>query len=207
MDFGSINPAVLIASLMMASVPILLASLGELVVEKAGVLNLGVEGMMIMGTVLLYGLARHGLHFLHLFVPSGVPALLLPFIVMIEIISFLSRPISLSVRLFANILAGHITLAVFGGFVVLLLASNGWSFLAPVPLHWLRLALRRYNQASLLAQALAATHAHWGRIDFLINSAGWAGPTMPLDEFTLEVWNRVLNVNLNGVFLLFVKGY
>jgi 3-oxoacyl-[acyl-carrier protein] reductase len=56
------------------------------------------------------------------------------------------------------------------------------------------------SEASV-AQALAATHAHWGRIDFLINSAGWAGPTMPLDEFTLEVWNRVLNVNLNGVFL------
>ena len=51
MDFGSINPAVLIASLMAASVPILLAALGELVVEKAGVLNLGVEGMMIMGAI------------------------------------------------------------------------------------------------------------------------------------------------------------
>ena len=51
MDIGGINPAVLIASLMVASVPILLAALGELVVEKAGVLNLGVEGMMIMGAV------------------------------------------------------------------------------------------------------------------------------------------------------------
>lgn len=51
MDFGSINPAVLIASLMVASVPIMLAALGELVVEKAGVLNLGVEGMMIMGAI------------------------------------------------------------------------------------------------------------------------------------------------------------
>ena len=51
MDFGTINPAILIASLMMASVPILLAALGELVVEKAGVLNLGVEGMMIMGAI------------------------------------------------------------------------------------------------------------------------------------------------------------
>ncbi|MGB3147714.1 MAG: ABC transporter permease, partial [Paracoccaceae bacterium] len=49
MDFGSINPVVLIASLMVAAVPIILASLGELVVEKSGVLNLGVEGMMIMG--------------------------------------------------------------------------------------------------------------------------------------------------------------
>jgi general nucleoside transport system permease protein len=49
--FGGINPAVLIASLMVASVPIMLAAIGELVVEKAGVLNLGVEGMMIMGAI------------------------------------------------------------------------------------------------------------------------------------------------------------
>ncbi len=51
MDFYGINPAVLIASLMVASVPIMLAAIGELVVEKAGVLNLGVEGMMIMGAI------------------------------------------------------------------------------------------------------------------------------------------------------------
>ena len=51
MDLGGINPAVLIASLMVASVPIILAAIGELVVEKAGVLNLGVEGMMIMGAI------------------------------------------------------------------------------------------------------------------------------------------------------------
>lgn len=51
MDFGTINPVILIASLMVASVPIMLAALGELVVEKAGVLNLGVEGMMIIGAI------------------------------------------------------------------------------------------------------------------------------------------------------------
>ena len=51
MDFGSINPVVLIATLMVAATPILLAAIGELVVEKAGVLNLGVEGMMIVGAV------------------------------------------------------------------------------------------------------------------------------------------------------------
>ncbi len=51
MDFGSINPVLLIASLMVASTPILLAALGELVVERSGVLNLGVEGMMIVGAV------------------------------------------------------------------------------------------------------------------------------------------------------------
>ncbi len=51
MEFGGINPVILIAALMVAAVPIMLAALGELVVEKAGVLNLGVEGMMIMGAV------------------------------------------------------------------------------------------------------------------------------------------------------------
>jgi len=71
-------------------------------------------------TVIVYGLWRHKLHFFKLFVPSGVPAALLPFIVLIEVLSFVSRPISLSIRLFANMLAGHITLKVFAGFVVAL---------------------------------------------------------------------------------------
>jgi F-type H+-transporting ATPase subunit a len=70
--------------------------------------------------VVVYGLARHKLHFFRLFVPSGVPAVILPFIVVIEVLSFLSRPLSLSIRLFANMLAGHITLEVFAGFVVAL---------------------------------------------------------------------------------------
>ena len=74
--------------------------------------------LLVIGTVLFYGFWKHGLKFLNLFVPSGVPALVLPMVVIIEIISFLSRPISLSVRLFANMLAGHITLKVFAGFVV-----------------------------------------------------------------------------------------
>ena len=61
-------------------------------------------------TVLIYGFWRHGLHFFNLFVPKGVPIYILPLIVFIEILSFISRPISHSVRLFANMLAGHITL-------------------------------------------------------------------------------------------------
>lgn len=76
-----------------------------------------VLAMLVIGTVVVYGFWKHGLGFLKLFVPSGVPGVLLPLVVMIEIISFLSRPISLSVRLFANMLAGHITLKVFAGFV------------------------------------------------------------------------------------------
>ncbi|CAM5552393.1 ATP synthase subunit a [Mycolicibacterium aubagnense] len=75
---------------------------------------------LVIGTVILYGFYKHGFGFLKLFVPSGVPGVLLPLVVAIEVISFLSRPISLSVRLFANMLAGHITLKVFAGFVVTL---------------------------------------------------------------------------------------
>jgi F-type H+-transporting ATPase subunit a len=76
--------------------------------------------LAVILTVLVYGLWKHKLHFFKLFVPSGVPVVLLPFITVIEVLSFISRPISLSIRLFANILAGHITLEVFAGFVVLL---------------------------------------------------------------------------------------
>ncbi|WP_419913656.1 F0F1 ATP synthase subunit A [Hoeflea sp.] len=78
--------------------------------------------MLVIGTVVVYGFMKHGLGFLQLFVPSGVPGILLPLVVAIEVISFLSRPISLSVRLFANMLAGHITLKVFAGFVTSLSA-------------------------------------------------------------------------------------
>ena len=80
-------------------------------------------------TVLIYGLYRHGLHFFNLFVPKGVPIYILPLIVAIEMLSFMSRPISHSVRLFANMLAGHITLQVFAGFIILLgtaLGAIGW---------------------------------------------------------------------------------
>ena len=78
--------------------------------------------VLVIGTVLVYGFAKHGFKFLGVFVPSGVPGPLLLLVVPIEIISFLSRPISLSVRLFANMLAGHITLKVFAGFVASLSA-------------------------------------------------------------------------------------
>lgn len=74
--------------------------------------------LLVIGTVIIYGFYKHGVSFLKLFVPSGVPGIIIPLVVAIEIISFLSRPISLSVRLFANMLAGHITLKVFAGFIV-----------------------------------------------------------------------------------------
>ncbi len=70
--------------------------------------------------VVIYGFMRHGFHFFNLFVPKGVPFYILPLVVFIELMSFLSRPLSHSVRLFGNMLAGHITLQVFAGFIVLL---------------------------------------------------------------------------------------
>jgi F-type H+-transporting ATPase subunit a len=89
--------------------------------------------LLVIGIVVVYGLLHNGMGFLKLFVPSGVPMVLLPFIVPIEFISFLSRPVSLSVRLFANMLAGHITLNVMGGFVVALLGAGAFMALAPLP--------------------------------------------------------------------------
>jgi F-type H+-transporting ATPase subunit a len=76
--------------------------------------------------VTIIGFIKHGIKYLELFVPKGVPVVLLPLIVVIEIISYLSRPVSLSVRLFANMMAGHTMLKVFGGFVISLGLLGGW---------------------------------------------------------------------------------
>ena len=81
--------------------------------------------LLVFFIVLIYGFYKNGLKFFKIFVPPGVPMYILPLVVTIEIISFLTRPLSHSVRLFANMLAGHITLKVFAGFVVLLGTSFG----------------------------------------------------------------------------------
>jgi len=82
--------------------------------------------IVIFFGVTVIGFLKHGIKYLELFVPSGVPKLLLPLIIVIEVISYLSRPVSLSVRLFANMMAGHTMLKVFGGFVVSLGLVGGW---------------------------------------------------------------------------------
>ena len=76
--------------------------------------------------VTILGFIIHGFKYLKIFVPSGVPVVLLPIISIIEIISYLSRPVCLSVRLFANMMAGHTMLKVFGGFVISLGLVGGW---------------------------------------------------------------------------------
>ena len=85
--------------------------------------------LLVFFTVLIYGLYKNGLKFFKIFVPSGVPVYVLPLVVFIEVLSFLLKPVSHSVRLFANMLAGHIALKVFAGFVAMLgvsLGAIGW---------------------------------------------------------------------------------
>jgi F-type H+-transporting ATPase subunit a len=84
--------------------------------------------LLVFFIVVGYGFWKNGLHFLRLFAPTGMPKLMLPVIVPIELLSFLSRPISHSVRLFGNMLAGHITLQVFAGFIIMLSGAGilGW---------------------------------------------------------------------------------
>lgn len=89
---------------------------------------------LVIFTVIIYGIYKHGARFFGLFVPAGVHPLMLIILVPIEVISFVSRPISLSVRLFANMLAGHIALKIFAGFVATLLFAGGWVVLSPLPL-------------------------------------------------------------------------
>jgi F-type H+-transporting ATPase subunit a len=88
----------------------------------------GALALMIFLMVMVIGIFRHGTHFLHLFVPPGVPMWLFPLIIPIEILSFLVRPVTLSVRLFANMMAGHLVLKVFAGFSVAMLGLGTAGF-------------------------------------------------------------------------------
>jgi len=81
------------------------------------IVTFALAAIVFIGVTIL-GFIKHGIKYLELFVPKDIPIVLLPLIVVIEIISYLSRPVSLSVRLFANMLAGHTMLKVFGGFVI-----------------------------------------------------------------------------------------
>ena len=84
-------------------------------------------GVITILMVLAIGFAKHGLKFFSLFVPSGVPWAVLPFVVIIEFVSFLLRPVTLTLRLFGNMMGGHVALKVFAGFVVVAVSGAiGW---------------------------------------------------------------------------------
>ena len=89
------------------------------------IVTFALAAVIFLGVTII-GFVNHGVGYLKLFIPKGVPLFLLPLIVIIEIISYLSRPVSLSVRLFANMMAGHTMLKVFGGFVISLGIIGGW---------------------------------------------------------------------------------
>jgi F-type H+-transporting ATPase subunit a len=89
--------------------------------------------LLVFFTVVIYGFYKNGAKFLKLFVPSGIPWFIIWLVVPIEIISFLSRPLSHSLRLWGNILAGHIVLKVFGGMVVALLGAGAWGIVSIAP--------------------------------------------------------------------------
>ncbi|MBY0281141.1 MAG: F0F1 ATP synthase subunit A [Alphaproteobacteria bacterium] len=74
--------------------------------------------------ITIVGFVKHGTHFFRIFYPSGIPIFVAPLLIPVEIISYLSRPISLSVRLFANMVAGHVMLKIFACFAVLLAGTS-----------------------------------------------------------------------------------
>ena len=96
----------------------------SLAVTSHILVNLAIA-FVLFAIIIVTGFARHGLHFFQLFVPQGAPGFLLPFLVVIEFFSFAVRPFSLSIRLFANMLAGHVLLQVFAGMTISLFAA-GW---------------------------------------------------------------------------------
>ena len=90
------------------------------------VVTFGLAGFIFLAVTLI-GIVKHGISFLKFFVPTGVPISLLPILIPIEVISYFVRPISLSLRLFANMMAGHTMLKVFASFIVLLGFLGGWA--------------------------------------------------------------------------------
>ncbi|MGE0241528.1 MAG: F0F1 ATP synthase subunit A [Parvibaculaceae bacterium] len=122
------------------------------------IVTLALALVVFIGATII-GFIRHGFRYLKLFVPSGVPVVLLPLVVVIEVVSYFIRPLSLSIRLFANMMAGHLMLKVMAGFVVMLGVTAGWlPLFAMVGLYGLDLlvaALQAYVFALLTCMYLA----------------------------------------------------
>ncbi len=87
---------------------------------------------MIFGMIVVLAIMRHGLHFFSHFAPPGVPWFVYPLLVPIEIVSYLARPVTHGLRLFANMMAGHIMLKVFAGFSVAMAGAGAFGFVAAI---------------------------------------------------------------------------
>lgn len=90
--------------------------------------------LILFSLIIITGFVRHGTHFFKLFVPPGAPIFVAPILFFIEMFSFSVRPFSLSIRLFGNMLAGHLLLEVFAGFVVSLLTAGWLAGLSVLPM-------------------------------------------------------------------------
>jgi len=111
---------------MIGMVPYAFTTTSHLVVTAA-------LALLVISIVLIYGIYKNGLGFFKLFAPSGAPWYIYILLIPIEVISFVARPLTLSLRLFANMLAGHIMLKLFAGFAVTLFAAGG-AYIALAPL-------------------------------------------------------------------------
>ncbi len=94
----------------------------------------GPLAVLVIGLVIVFGLIKNGFGFFRLFLPSGVPIFIAPLLIVIEVISFLARPITLGMRLFANMLAGHIMLKLLAAFAVAMFGAGGFAMIiSPAP--------------------------------------------------------------------------
>lgn len=93
----------------------------------------GALAILVIAVVIIFGFIKNGLGFFRLFLPSGVPILIAPLLILIEVISFMARPITLGMRLFANMLAGHIMLKLLAAFAVSLAGAGYFALISPAP--------------------------------------------------------------------------
>ena len=150
-------------------------------------------GMMARYTeadVIVVGLIKKGFGFFKIFVPSGVPVVLLFIVTPIEIISFLSRPISLGMRLFANMLGGHVALKVFAGFVPALASAIQANTESGTAAGWQELGngVYRYTSTTNLATvtspiAVAYEPSLTHRVSIAIDLSGAARELAPDNPF------------------------
>lgn len=90
--------------------------LGGFTITSHVAVTFTLAALIFLGSTLV-GFVKHGAHFLHLFVPAGAPKVLLPLLIVIELMSYLARPFTLSLRLAGNMMAGHVLLKVVAGFI------------------------------------------------------------------------------------------
>ncbi len=117
----------------------------------------GALAIFVILTVILVGLIKHGFKFFSLFAPAGVPIFVMPILIPVEVISFLARPFSLAMRLFLNMMAGHMVLKIFAGFCIMLVSMGGIASLAAIVPFAIKFAVTAFEFFVALLQAYIFT--------------------------------------------------